>query len=50
MPALTSLPKEWRTGPDVPGRAALANALWRTNIHEAHIAAAKLLTEAPDQG
>jgi 3-methyladenine DNA glycosylase AlkD len=46
VPAITDLAKGWRDGMDVPGRVALADALWRTNIHEARVAAAKLLTQA----
>lgn len=51
-PILNDLTKSWRQDLDVPDRVALADALWQTNIHEARIAAAKLLTQArirPDQ-
>ncbi|MEX2518775.1 MAG: DNA alkylation repair protein [Paracoccaceae bacterium] len=37
---------EWRAALDVAGRAALADALWRSDIHEARVAAAKLLIQA----
>ncbi|MCB2115909.1 MAG: DNA alkylation repair protein [Rhodobacteraceae bacterium] len=46
VPELTELARTWREGLDVPGRVALADALWKTDIHEARIAAAKLLTQA----
>ncbi len=46
VPVITDLAKGWRDGMDLPGRVALADGLWRTNIHEARIAAAKLLTQA----
>ena len=46
VPVLTDLAKTWRAGLDTPGRVALADALWRSDIHEARIAAAKLLTQA----
>ena len=45
-PAIDTLVKEWRRTLDVGDRVALAGALWETNIHEARIAAAKLLTQA----
>lgn len=44
--------KKWRAALDVEGRINLANGLWHSNIHEARIAAAKLLTQArirPDE-
>ncbi|WP_347312998.1 DNA alkylation repair protein [Defluviimonas sp. SAOS-178_SWC] len=46
VPEITDLAKTWRAGLDVPGRVALADTLWQTDIHEARIAAAKLLTQA----
>ncbi len=46
MPALNDLTKAWRQSLSVAERVALADALWQTNIHEARIAAAKLLTQA----
>ncbi len=51
-PILNDLTKAWRQELDVPSRVELAEALWRTNIHEARLAAAKLLTQArirPDE-
>ena len=36
----------WRTQADVPGRVALAAGLWASDVHEARVAAAKLLTQA----
>ncbi|MCL7465356.1 DNA alkylation repair protein [Phaeovulum sp. NW3] len=45
-PQLDALVGQWRTALDVPGRVALAQALWATDVHEAAIAAAKLLTQA----
>ena len=45
-PVLNDLTKAWRQQMDVPARVALAEALWRTNIHEGRLAAAKLLTQA----
>ena len=49
---LDPLVAEWRARLDVEGRVALARALWEADIHEARIAAAKLLTQArlrPDE-
>ena len=45
-PALNDLTTAWRHELDVEERVALAEALWRTDIFEARIAAAKLLTQA----
>lgn len=45
-PVLNDLAKAWRSALSVEERVALADALWRTDIHEARIAAAKLLTQA----
>lgn len=45
-PAIDAYVKDWRAALDAPARVALADGLWRTNIHEARIAAAKLLTQA----
>jgi 3-methyladenine DNA glycosylase AlkD len=45
-PAINDLTTAWRQALDVPARVALADALWKTDIHEARIAAAKLLTQA----
>ena len=46
MPQLAALVAEWRAAADLDARVALADALWKTDIHEARIAAAKLLTQA----
>lgn len=46
VPQITELANGWRAELDVPGRVALASALWDTDIHEAKVAAAKLLTQA----
>ncbi len=51
-PATNDLTKAWRGQLDVAERVTLAEALWQTNIFEARLAAAKLLTQArirPDQ-
>ena len=45
-PALDTLATEWRRSLSLPGRIVLADGLWRSDIHEARIAAAKLLTQA----
>lgn len=45
-PIINDLTKEWRTQMDVEQRVDLADALWETDIFEARIAAAKLLTQA----
>jgi 3-methyladenine DNA glycosylase AlkD len=52
-PDIDAAVKSWRAALDVSGRVHLASGLWETNIHEARIAAAKLLTQArikPDDG
>jgi len=51
-PAIDAAAKTWRKALTLAERIALADALWRTDIHEARIAAAKLLSQArirPDQ-
>jgi 3-methyladenine DNA glycosylase AlkD len=45
-PVLSDLAKTWRQDLDVGQRVALADGLWQTDIHEARLAAAKLLTQA----
>ena len=45
-PALNDLTKAWRRQLSVEERVTLADALWRTDIFEARLAAAKLLTQA----
>jgi 3-methyladenine DNA glycosylase AlkD len=52
VPALAPLVAEWRVLA-LADRMALARGLWRTNIHEARVAAAKLMIQArirPDDG
>lgn len=46
VPCVEALVAEWRLDASVPERVALAADLWDTDIHEARIAAAKLLTQA----
>lgn len=45
-PQIDDLVGEWRAARDLDGRIALARALWDSGIHEARIAAAKLLVQA----
>ena len=45
-PALNDLTKSWRQTLTVEERVALADQLWQSDIFEARIAAAKLLTQA----
>ncbi|KIN64662.1 DNA alkylation repair enzyme superfamily [Sulfitobacter noctilucicola] len=45
-PQIDTLTKEWRSELETPERVALADALWKTDIYEARVAAAKLLTQA----
>lgn len=53
-PVIDAQVKAWRAALDLSDRLTLAQGLWQTNIHEARIAAAKLLTQArirpDDQG
>jgi 3-methyladenine DNA glycosylase AlkD len=52
VPAIETLTDRWRAELALEGRIDLAAELWPTNIHEARVAAAKLLTQArirPDQ-
>jgi len=52
-PDIDVLTKAWRPDLTIDARVALADALWKTNIHEAMIAAGKLFTQArirPDDG
>jgi 3-methyladenine DNA glycosylase AlkD len=46
VPQIDACVKTWRADVTLADRLALADGLWRTNIHEARIAAAKLLTQA----
>lgn len=45
-PQIDALVADWRAARDIDGRVALAGSLWDSNIHEARVAAAKLLTQA----
>jgi len=45
-PEIDALVKDWRADLSLDARLALAQALWASNIHEARIASAKLLTQA----
>jgi 3-methyladenine DNA glycosylase AlkD len=46
VPQIDSLTDQWRAELSLDDRIALAASLWDTDIHEARIAAAKLLTQA----
>ncbi len=43
---INDLSAAWRAELDAPARVALSDALWQTNVYEARLAAAKLLTQA----
>ena len=43
---IDALCKEWRAASDLDGRIDLAKGLWGSNVFDARIAAAKLLTQA----
>lgn len=45
-PVLNEITKGWRQSLSVQERVVLADALWRTDIFEARLAAAKVLTQA----
>lgn len=45
-PQIDACAREWRKALDLDNRLALSRDLWQTDIHEARIAAAKLLTQA----
>lgn len=45
-PQIDLLVKDWRANCDLDGRVSLAAGLWDSGIHEAQIAAGKLLTQA----
>ncbi len=52
VPQIETLTDQWRADLALDDRLALASSLWDTDIHEARIAAAKLLTQArirPDE-
>jgi 3-methyladenine DNA glycosylase AlkD len=46
VPDIEALVDQWREGATLDDRLALASALWDSDVHEARIAAAKLLTQA----
>ncbi len=46
VPEVTALTNDWRSGMTLDDRIALAAGLWQTDIHEAQVAAAKLLIQA----
>jgi 3-methyladenine DNA glycosylase AlkD len=46
VPEIDTLTDQWRASLTLDDRIALAASLWATDIHEARIAAAKLLTQA----
>jgi 3-methyladenine DNA glycosylase AlkD len=45
-PDVYALADAWRGALDVPQRVELADGLWQSNIHEARVAAARLLSQA----
>ncbi|WP_121061802.1 DNA alkylation repair protein [Chachezhania antarctica] len=45
-PQIADLVKTWRAELPLDDRTRLADELWQTNIHDARVAAAKLLTQA----
>jgi 3-methyladenine DNA glycosylase AlkD len=45
-PEVYALADAWRAERDVPARVRLAAALWDSDVHEARMAAARLLTQA----
>lgn len=49
-PQIDALCKEWRADLDIAGRLSLATTRWDSDIHEARVAAAKLLTQARIKG
>jgi 3-methyladenine DNA glycosylase AlkD len=46
VPQIEALTRRWRAELPLDGRLALAADLWRTDVHEARVAAARLLTQA----
>ncbi|WP_431298923.1 DNA alkylation repair protein [Tabrizicola sp. BL-A-41-H6] len=46
VPQIDDLTDQWRAALTLDDRIALAASLWATDIHEARVAAAKLLTQA----
>ncbi|MGB0505510.1 MAG: DNA alkylation repair protein [Pikeienuella sp.] len=45
-PDIDQMARQWRADLSMPDRLHLADGLWQSNIHEARVAAAKLLTQA----
>lgn len=45
-PIVNDLAKTWRDANDLQGRVELAQSLWQSDIFEARVAAAKMLTQA----
>ncbi|NIZ09188.1 DNA alkylation repair protein [Pseudooceanicola sp. HF7] len=45
-PAINDLATQWRRSLPLDARLSLADALWQSDVHEARVAAAKLLTQA----
>lgn len=46
VPDIETCVKKWKTDADIPERVALAHNLWESDIHEARLAATKLLIQA----
>ncbi|QYK39866.1 MAG: DNA alkylation repair protein [Paracoccaceae bacterium] len=46
VPVIDALAKGWRAALTLEDRLALAQGLWASNVHEARVAAARLLTQA----
>jgi 3-methyladenine DNA glycosylase AlkD len=46
VPQIDALAQDWRNAVTLDERLVLASGLWASNIHEARVAAAKLLTQA----
>lgn len=46
VPQIEALVDAWRDGASVEDRVTLATALWASDVHEARVAAAKLVTQA----
>lgn len=46
VPEIDALARDWRAGLTLDQRVALADGLWRSDVHEGRVAAAKLLTQA----
>jgi len=46
VPVIDTLARDWRNDLSLEDRLALADGLWRSDVHEGRVAAAKLLTQA----